>query len=226
MEIPSPPLSHSEETIDPDSLLNMNMDYLSPLSFIGLDNQSWSQQSGSDTDPNNSLDMVPFGVSEETGFQYDFSFGNDMLGLPSPPNSNTSLDPPSPFSGFNLEGMQGIALDPAMTSNSQTMAPSYEGPAMSVDSNAPTGTKRGQRSDNSRPKTSHTTIERRYRTNLNTRMTGLREAVPALRVLDKNIPTPTGLPDIIDDRGYVDGVKAAKKNSKSTILGKATEYIT
>ncbi|KAF8906757.1 hypothetical protein CPB84DRAFT_362584 [Gymnopilus junonius] len=35
-----------------------------------------------------------------------------------------------------------------------------------------------------RPKTSHTTIERRYRTNLNARIQSLRMAVPALRVLE------------------------------------------
>ncbi|PBK70806.1 hypothetical protein ARMSODRAFT_1017594 [Armillaria solidipes] len=38
----------------------------------------------------------------------------------------------------------------------------------------------------SRPKTSHTTIERRCRTNLNARIQSLRMAVPALRVLEWN----------------------------------------
>jgi hypothetical protein len=36
-----------------------------------------------------------------------------------------------------------------------------------------------------RPKTSRTTIERRYRMNLNARIQGLRMAVPALRVLEE-----------------------------------------
>lgn len=72
-----------------------------------------------------------------------------------------------------------------------------------------------------RPKTSHTTIERRYRTNLNARIMALRHAVPALRVLNKEqFPN-----DIVDERGFVDGVRAARKASKASVLGKAVEYI-
>jgi hypothetical protein len=73
-----------------------------------------------------------------------------------------------------------------------------------------------------RPKTSHTTIERRYRTNLNARIQSLKAAVPALRVLDQNT-TLEG--DIVDERGYIDGVKVARKGSKANVLGKAVEYI-
>lgn len=91
-----------------------------------------------------------------------------------------------------------------------------------------------------RPKTSHTTIERRYRTNLNSRILALRRAVPALRILERTISeggitqgkglTGATAPkaefnDVINERGYVDGVKAAKKNSKGVVLGKAVEYI-
>ncbi|KAF8317165.1 hypothetical protein DL93DRAFT_599622 [Clavulina sp. PMI_390] len=72
-----------------------------------------------------------------------------------------------------------------------------------------------------RTKTSHTTIERRYRTNLNERIIALRRAVPALRILERD-----KFPDErADERGYVDGVKAARKASKGSILGKAAEYI-
>lgn len=77
-----------------------------------------------------------------------------------------------------------------------------------------------------RPKTSHTTIERRYRTNLNARITALRHAVPALRILDKDhAKRPEFAGDVVDERGFVDGVKAARKASKASILGKAAEYI-
>ncbi|KAF8626697.1 hypothetical protein AX15_004733 [Amanita polypyramis BW_CC] len=105
-----------------------------------------------------------------------------------------------------------------------------------------------------RPKTSHTTIERRYRTNLNARIQSLRMAVPALRVLEdrdssdgkkikralkggivvQGVPGATGIVtpgeggtviDVIDERGYVDGVKIARKCSKANVLGKAVEYI-
>ena len=76
-----------------------------------------------------------------------------------------------------------------------------------------------------RPKTSHTTIERRYRTNLNARITGLKQSVPALRVLEAKAGVPSPWNDVVDARGFVDGVKVARKMSKANILGKATEYI-
>ncbi|KAI5121994.1 hypothetical protein M0805_001827 [Coniferiporia weirii] len=98
-----------------------------------------------------------------------------------------------------------------------------------------------------RTKTSHTTIERRYRTNLNARIQSLRAAVPALRVLEHkpgnrvgNLPLKAGTrragvnadagaageeEDVIDERGFVDGVKVARKGSKANVLGKAVEYI-
>lgn len=79
-------------------------------------------------------------------------------------------------------------------------------------------------------------------------------AVPALRVLEdrdsadgkkikravkggimvKGLPGATGIVtpgedgtviDVIDERGYVDGVKVARKCSKANVLGKAVEYI-
>lgn len=73
-----------------------------------------------------------------------------------------------------------------------------------------------------RPKTSHTTIERRYRTNLNARIQSLKAAVPALRILDQNNRNDEYK---VDDRGYIDGVKVARKGSKANVLGKAVEYI-
>ena len=77
-----------------------------------------------------------------------------------------------------------------------------------------------------RPKTSHTTIERRYRTNLNARIQSLKNAVPALRVLEER--GKKGKDDRaieVDERGFVDGVKVARKGSKANVLGKAVEYI-
>jgi len=89
-----------------------------------------------------------------------------------------------------------------------------------------------------RPKTSHTTIERRYRTNLNARIQALKDAVPALRVLENKEKVKKGQEteseekperptwnDMVDERGLVDGVKVARKISKANVLGKAAEYI-
>ena len=72
------------------------------------------------------------------------------------------------------------------------------------------------------PKTSHTTIERRYRTNLNAHIQSLKAAVPALRVLDQNYKSDDYK---VDDCGYIDGIKVTIKASKANILGKAMEYI-
>lgn len=109
------------------------------------------------------------------------------------------------------------ASSPATSpSDSSDTTPSSGG--QSPESSTPTTTVIG------RPKTSHTTIERRYRTNLNARITGLKHAVPALRVLEaKDGNQPWN--DIVDARGFVDGVKVARKMSKANVLGKATEYI-
>ena len=87
-----------------------------------------------------------------------------------------------------------------------------QGPQTHVINTATTG----------RPKTSHTTIERRYRTNLNARIQSLKAAVPALRALDQNYKSGEYK---VDDRGYIDGVKVARKGSKANVLGKAVEYI-
>jgi hypothetical protein len=92
-----------------------------------------------------------------------------------------------------------------------------------------------------RPKTSHTTIERRYRTNLNARIQSLKDAVPALRVLETKEKANKGQDgpeteslerpdkpvwdDVVDERGFVDGIKVARKISKANVLGKAAEYI-
>ena len=77
-----------------------------------------------------------------------------------------------------------------------------------------------------RPKTGHTIIERRYRTNLNARITNLKQSVPALRVLEARLNGKDTTPnDSVDERGFVDGVKVGRKMSKANVLGKATEYI-
>ena len=60
---------------------------------------------------------------------------------------------------------------------------------------------------------------------MNARITGLKQSVPALRVLGAKAGQPTPWNDVVDTRGFVDGVKVARKMSKANILGKATEYI-
>lgn len=207
----------NERVGESDSGLNVPIDYLNPLSFMDMD-PMWAQQQ---LTSENSLEPVSFNALDESNFDYNFSFGGNYFGLPSPPNSNSSFDPPSPSNGFMSSASSNpdlpISLDPALINSSNIVT------AATDDIMSLAGLKR--KGDGTRTKTSHTTIERRYRNNLNNRLVGLRQVVPALRVLDRTIPPLPVVIDIIDERGYVDGVKAAKKSSKSTILGKATEYI-
>ncbi|KZT08037.1 uncharacterized protein LAESUDRAFT_724515 [Laetiporus sulphureus 93-53] len=109
--------------------------------------------------------------------------------------------------------------DPESASSSTAPSPKSESPAESAVP-PPVQSVIG------RPKTSHTTIERRYRTNLNARITGLKQAVPALRVLEAKVNGQENpYNDVVDSRGFVDGVKVARKMSKANVLGKAAEYI-
>ncbi|KAK4515522.1 uncharacterized protein ATC70_010472 [Mucor velutinosus] len=85
-------------------------------------------------------------------------------------------------------------------------------------------------------KTAHNAIERRYRNNINDRITELKNAVPALlyakvkdsRTGNKRSHRATNNEDDEDDEDgeeYLDGVAIATKLNKATILRKATEYI-
>ncbi|KAJ2552751.1 hypothetical protein EV175_003194 [Coemansia sp. RSA 1933] len=94
-------------------------------------------------------------------------------------------------------------------------------------------------------KVAHNAIERRYRNNINDRICDLRNSVPALQSIrpksSKQNQAPGGLDtnnndenendDEVDDENeneeavVIDGVVAATKLNKATILGKSTEYI-
>ncbi|PWZ01973.1 hypothetical protein BCV70DRAFT_157545 [Testicularia cyperi] len=75
-------------------------------------------------------------------------------------------------------------------------------------------------------KVAHNAIERRYRNNINDRIAALRRAVPALREIRPR-KTPSGRKSrkALQEEDLVDGVPAATKLNKATILGKATDYI-
>ena len=68
----------------------------------------------------------------------------------------------------------------------------------------------------SKDKNSHNMIEKKYRTNINTKILALRDAVPALRIA-------AGCDDVsIAD---LEGLTPASKLNKASVLTKATEYI-
>ncbi|PCH44728.1 hypothetical protein WOLCODRAFT_139190 [Wolfiporia cocos MD-104 SS10] len=139
--------------------------------------------------------------------------------LPRPNVSPAQTKPSPPKSSPSPDSASAFAAASASASTSSAPSPKGESPAEALPQPL-------MQSVIGRPKTSHTTIERRYRTNLNARITGLKQAVPALRVLEAKVtgqPNPWG--DDVDARGFVDGVKVARKMSKANVLGKAAEYI-
>lgn len=75
-------------------------------------------------------------------------------------------------------------------------------------------------------KVAHNAIERRYRNNINDRIAALRRAVPALReIRPRKTPSGRRSRKAQQEEDLVDGVPAATKLNKATILGKATDYI-
>lgn len=93
---------------------------------------------------------------------------------------------------------------------------------------------------NRKIKSSHNLIEKKYRTNINSKIIELRNCVPSLRILvakNGNHRTNTVNNEAEDEEDYyegngysddeekLDGLKPAKKLNKATILAKASEYI-
>ena len=74
-------------------------------------------------------------------------------------------------------------------------------------------------------KKTHNAIERRYRSNINDRIAALRDVVPALRELRPVPRSRKRRRNNVTEEEIVDGVSAATKLNKATVLGKATEYI-
>ncbi|KAH6905342.1 hypothetical protein BKA70DRAFT_1402659 [Coprinopsis sp. MPI-PUGE-AT-0042] len=170
------------------------------------------------------------------------------------PQQSRSAQPRSPISSSSSAASTPPPTTPPMNTSLANKLSMHNKPLSSSSSSSSVSTPVSAMPPltgiSGRPKTSHTTIERRYRTNLNARIQSLRMAVPALRVLEdrdggngkkikKNlkdgvylkgagigIDTEDGTTvDVIDERGFVDGVKVARKCSKANVLGKAVEYI-
>ncbi|KZO92036.1 hypothetical protein CALVIDRAFT_530459 [Calocera viscosa TUFC12733] len=137
------------------------------------------------------------------------------------PGQHTGYTMTAPGSG----GTQAQAL-PLPNLKSSQSPPSQ--PTVSFSLPLPAGAQAGQQNipgqkqPAKRRLTPHNTIERRYRRNLNSCIQALRDAVPAVATLDRERWGDRWVPD---ERGYVDGVRRAGKNSKSVVLEKGVEYI-
>lgn len=79
-------------------------------------------------------------------------------------------------------------------------------------------------------KITHNIIEKRYRTNLNDKITALRDTVPLLRFMARRVERDGGEMDeaeaiAADEDESMGGLPPAHKLNKATVLSKATEYI-
>ena len=76
-------------------------------------------------------------------------------------------------------------------------------------------------------KTAHSTVEKRYRTNLNDGIAALRDSVPSLLVKARRLEQQSSEDgDEEMEREDLESLAPAHKLNKATILSKATEYIT
>ncbi|EJT99378.1 hypothetical protein DACRYDRAFT_101461 [Dacryopinax primogenitus] len=161
------------------------------------------------------------------------SVGSSTSAHGSPPSGQPL--PGQHQSGYTMSapGSVGVAqAQPILTPTSAmpNLKSSQSPPGLpTVSFNFPTGappgqqqTTQGQKQPTKRRLTPHNTIERRYRRNLNSCIQALRDAVPAVAILDRERWGDRWIPD---ERGYVDGVRRAGKNSKSVVLEKGVEYI-
>ncbi|KAJ2744889.1 hypothetical protein GGI20_002618 [Coemansia sp. BCRC 34301] len=184
----------------------------------------------------NSSMPAPTGV----GMQRILSYHPDRVSA-----ANISPDLLSPFS--ILSGNSSASMPGAVN-------PSSLQPISRFSSNVSTSSLSGQLQESSsapaphqQRKVAHNAIERRYRNNINDRICDLRNAVPALQHVrskkkahihhdSSNVNSSDDDNDDCGDEGddnaedgsgsaNVDGVAAATKLNKATILGKSTEYI-
>ncbi|KIK92761.1 hypothetical protein PAXRUDRAFT_829667 [Paxillus rubicundulus Ve08.2h10] len=212
--LPHPLHDSSAVPIQPQDLLHASFPFpfvfSSPtLSSASASSQSTDESSSPRISPGNNPASPVGATAPKTTAEAIAAFFS-QANRPSGQSHMTSIPEPVVTLGTTLAGTHWRPSSSA--SSSPSPASATRAPEVQTSSTTVIG----------RPKTSHTTIERRYRTNLNARIQSLKAAVPALRVLDQSYKSDEHK---VDDRGYIDGVKIARKGSKANVLAKAVEYI-
>ncbi|KAJ2508403.1 hypothetical protein IWW47_000629 [Coemansia sp. RSA 2052] len=177
------------------------------------------------------------------------SFSPDMLNPFSILSGNNSAIMSGTVSPSNLLPISRFDSTVSVASNSGAGV----GPSLQSAAVASASLSRQQQESSSGPvphqqrKVAHNAIERRYRNNINDRICDLRNAVPALQHVrskkkvhglrdnnhidssdeddDEGMGEGNGIAEDDSGNAHVDGVAAATKLNKATILGKSTEYI-
>jgi hypothetical protein len=170
-----------------------------------------------------------FGTSPDMSSSMQQQQSMDAITIPR--DSRGAVRKPSSGSGSRSR----IASDASRSDRKRktsSLASSPESSATPQSPPAVAASSSKQGAPQSRKKTAHNVIEKRYRTNLNDKILALRDAVPSLRVT-KDRKCKQTMPFSDEDDVYdnaetteeLGGLLPAHKLNKATILGKATEYI-
>ncbi|KAK6458349.1 bHLH DNA-binding protein that promotes hyphal development [Scheffersomyces xylosifermentans] len=142
------------------------------------------------------------------------AYSQDGISLVSHALSSTHTSPEPPT-------IKSESLDGTLIKREDEGDDEYENDTSSLGAKPPTSTTTGKKKNKvtkpkGKDKTSHNMIEKKYRTNINSKILALRDAVPALRIA-------AGGKDVsMDD---LEGLTPASKLNKASVLTKATEYI-
>ncbi|KAI8368445.1 helix-loop-helix DNA-binding domain-containing protein [Choanephora cucurbitarum] len=164
---------------------------------------------------------------------------NDLFSAIMSPFSSTddTLEMIDQWNKLNQEGTENLRVDkpfsqPTENDPNQLVANAFANFNYSLSDQQPTiKDNYSYHTDPTLKKISHNAIERRYRNNINERISELKNAVPALYMakVDKNQKSHSSDENSDDEQEsseqIIDGVEIARKLNKATILRKATEYI-